>query len=224
MAGNRKGATNDIVSMIAQIIEGDDTNAKYWKERLDAMSDVEFDRFMGNLKDRKERLAFVAPNISSKKLSIKRNLDLGKKWGVEFFHKLWIDNGIDPPYLTNQKYLVFDWTLRLQAQLQTKKMAVPEDNKSIDDLTGQPTGRSKSSKISYPELQVLAAHGLDKTTAELVKFRGGDTDGYNALTASISRTGYASLETLDTLNTKVRSTETFSAYLTGMHFGNTLLH
>lgn len=194
-----------------------------WKERFAEMSNQEFDDFIARLEDKVDRLAIVDPNLSKgPRLDIKRNLAVGKKWGVKFFHKLWIDNGIDPPYLSNIAYLVGLLTCRRQAQLQTKKMSVAEDSKSIDDYTGQPTGKSQASKISFPEGQVLLAHGLNNMAKEFYKYRGGDVDGFNAMNASISKTGSVRMETLDELGTKVKSTETFSALLTGMHLSNTL--
>lgn len=223
MAKNRKAAEKVILEMIDEVIEGGSENTEFYKNLFAGMSDVEFDRFMADLKDKKSRLAFNAPNLATKKLEVSRNLMLAKKWGHNFFQRIWIDNGIDPPYLTPLPYLVLPLPLRRQAQLLTKKMSVPEDSKSVDDLTGQPTGKSKGSKISYPELNVLASFGMTRTLAELVKYRGGDVDGFNAMNAAISKTGGVRLDTLDKLNTTVKSTETFAAYLTGMHLSNTLL-
>lgn len=223
MAGNREAFEDLIIERIEAIMPGS-PNTQLWRDRFAQMSNAELDLFVRDLKDKKQRLAILDPNLSGKtRLSVKRNLELGKKWGHEFFQRIWINNGVDAPYLTPLRYLVIEWTLRRQAQLLTKKMSVPEDNKSIDDLTGQPTGKSKGSKISLPELNVLVSHGLIKSTAEMVKYRGGDVDGFNAMNAAIAKTGYARMETLDHLGTKVRSTETLSAYFTGMHLGNTLL-
>jgi hypothetical protein len=117
---------------------------------------------------------------------------------------------------------VVDLVLRRQAQLLVKKISIPEDNKSVDDFTGQPTGKSKGSKISYPETQILAALNLDNNLTELLKFRGGDVKGFDAMNNSISKTGGVSLASIEKLGTRVKSTETLHTLLTCMHIGNTL--
>jgi hypothetical protein len=110
--------------------------------------------------------------------------------------------------------------LRRQAQLLVKKISIPEDNKSINDLTGQPssTGKSRGSKISYPETQIMAALNLDNSLIEMLKYRGGDQKGFIAMNKSISQTGGVSLDALSKLGTRVKSTDTLRTFLTCMHF------
>ncbi|WP_201285368.1 hypothetical protein, partial [Klebsiella pneumoniae] len=90
-------------------------------------------------------------------------------------------------------YLVIDVPLRRQVQLLQSKATIPENNKHIDDLSGQSTGPSKGSKISFPELQVLFAQGLDSTITELIQFRGGDAKAFNAMNRAIIENGGVSI-------------------------------
>lgn len=222
MAGNRKAAEKVILTWIEELLPGSPNTAMY-VELFKGMSDKEFDSFMTQLENEEILLAIVAPNMSEHRLSVERNFEVAKKLGHEFFERIWMQEGPDtPPYLTNHKYLVIDLPLRRQAQLLTKKISIPKNNNSIDNLTGQPTGSSKGSKLSYPELQIMAAMGLDNCIVEMMKYRGGDLKGFNAMNKSISETGGVSLTNLDKLGTKVKSTTTLSTYLTSMHLQNTL--
>lgn len=178
---------------------------------------------MKSIEDGTTRLAVIMPNLNEHKVSIENNFALAKELGHEFFERIWIDKGDDvPPYLSPIPYLIVDLPLRRQAQLLVKKISIPEDNKSIDDLTGQPTGKSKGSKISYPEIQIMSALGLDKNLVELIKVRGGDVKAFNAMNDSIAKTGGVSIDALEALGTSVKSTDTLSTILTAMHLSNSL--
>ena len=105
-----------------------------------------------------------------------------------------------------------------------KKISIPEDNRSIDTFTGQPTGKSKGSKISWPELPILAAlGGFDDTISEFFKFRGGDLQGFNAMNNMIASTGGVSLNAVNSLGTKVKAVQSLSTLLTSMHLTNSLV-
>ena len=222
MAKNRKAAEASILNDIEALLPGSE-NTQIYRDLFASMSDKAFDEFMASLADGTKRLAIVAPNLADKKLDVERNLALAKKWGHNFFERLWIDEGNDiPPYLSPQRYLIVDLPLRRQAQLLVKKISIPTDNKSIDDYTGQPTGKSKGSTLSYPETQVMAANNLDNCLTEMLKFRGGDIKGHDAMNNAISKTGGVSLQSIMSLGTKVKSTETLSTLLTCMHLENQL--
>jgi hypothetical protein len=222
MAGNRKKAEASILADIEALLPGSE-NTQIYKDLFASMSDKQFDELMTRIEEGSVRLAVVAPNLNEKKLSIERNLKLAKEWGHNFFERIWIDEGGDvPAYLSPIPYLVVDLPLRRQAQLLVKKISIPENSKSVDDFTGQPTGASKGSKISYPELQILAALNLDSNVTEMIKFRGGDVKGFNAMNAMISKTGGVSLKAIESLGTQVKSTETLSIMLTCMHLSNSL--
>lgn len=223
MAGNRKAAESFIVKWIEELLPGSD-NVKMYKALFANMSDIQFDTFMANLEAGKTRLAIIAPNLNPQRLSVERNLKIAEQLGHEFFQRLWLTSPhLDAPYLSPIKYLVMQLPLRRQAQLLTKKISIAEDNNSVDDFSGQPTGKSQGSKISYPELQILAALGLDDSIVEMIKFRGGDTKAFDAQNQQISETGTTSQKSIEHLGSQVKSAQTLSTYLTCMHYKNTLL-
>lgn len=222
MAKNRKAAEASILSDIEALLPRSQ-NTQIYKDLFASMNDKAFDEFMLALAEGTKRLAIIDPNMSTIKLDVDRNLALAKKWGHKFFERLWIDEGNDiPPYLSPIEYLIVDLPLRRQAQLLVKKISIPTDNKSVDDFTGQPTGKSKGSTLSYPETQIMAANNLDNSLTEFLKFRGGDVKGHDAMNNAISKTGGVSLQSIMALGTQVKSTETLATLLTCMHLENTL--
>lgn len=222
MAGNRKAAEAEILKWIGKLIP-DSGNVEIYQNLFASMDDAAFAVWMEKLERQEIRLAVIAPNLpNGGKLEVERNLKLADELGHNFFERILIDNGNDiPPYLSPVPYLVVDLPLRRQAQLLVKKISIPEDTKSVDDLTGQPTGKSKGSKISYPETQIMAALNLDNNLTEMLKYRGGDEKGFDALNAAISKTGGVSLKSIEKLGTQVKSTQTLSIMLTCMHLANT---
>lgn len=232
MAGNRKAAEAVVLEYIEKLIPVSG-NMDIYRNLFASMDDAAFALWIEQLERKEIRLAVIAPNLTAHdegqhknhltRLDIERNLAIADELGHNFFEKIWIDNGNDiPPYLSPIPYLVVDLPLRRQAQLLVKKISIPEDSKSVDDFTGQPTGKSKGSKISYPETQIMAALNLDNNLKEMLKYRGGDEKGFDALNTAISKTGGVSLKSIEKLGTQVKSTQTLSIILTCMHLSNTL--
>lgn len=219
--GNRKAAM-EVLKHLDRFIPGS-PNYEVMRQRLDALTDAEFDAYMEKLGSGEEILPLYEPNFSENKITIERNFEIAKELGHEFFQRLWMtDPTTGQVFLTPERYLVIDLPIRRQQQMLIKKISVPEDNMHVDDLTGQPSGPSKGSKVSFPELQVLFAQGLDQSIEELIKFRGGDNKAYRAMYRDIVQTGAAKQEPIRKAGTRVRSTETLSILLKAMHLSNTL--
>lgn len=223
MAKNRKAAEALCVELVESLLPTGHNRVAY-EELFAMMSDDQFHQWIEDLKSGENRLCIIAPNQAKVKLTVENNFVVAKHIGHEFFERVWMDSKAgSASYLSNQPYLVVDLPLRRQAQLLVKKISIPENNQSVDNLTGQPTGVSKGSKISYPELNILASHNLTNCITELVKYRGGDIQGFQAMNDSIARTGEVSLKSIEGLGTQVQSTVTLSTYLTSIHLGNSLL-
>lgn len=219
--GNRKAATAELLRLIDQLMPGS-PNASLYEARLKKLSDKEFDDYMQKLKSGEEILSLIAPNLSEHRLDIGRNLKIAKELGHEFFQQLDLtDPTTGLQYRTPLKYLVIDLPLRRQQQLLIKKIAIPSDNRHVDDLTGQPRGESKGSSLSAPEMLVLSAQGLDRSIEELIKFRGGDTKAFQMMTKQIVATGGVSQDAVKAAGpTRVKSTQTFGVLLKSMHIDN----
>ena len=224
MAGNRKEAEKIIIDMVEAILPGGG-NKEVYENFFAKMSDKDFDIWMEDLNSGRERPFIYVPNLGKVKISTERNFAIAKKIGHNFFERIWIDEKDPnrPKYLTNVPYIVLELPVRRQSQLLVKKISVPENNKSIDQLSGQAAGDSRSARISYPELQFLMGMNLPNSLLEFMKFRGGDKGGFNAMNRTISADGTVTLRSINHLSTGVESTKTLSAYLTAMHLRNTLI-
>lgn len=218
----RKEAEAFIISYVEKITPNTE-NGNIYRNIFKAMNDKDFDAFITDIETGKKNIAVIVPNFSKAKLSVERNLQIAKELGHNFFQRIWIEGKGDlPTYLTPNPYLIFDLPVRRASQLLTKKISVPKHNRVIDALTGQPTGESKGAKISYPELQVCAAMGLDNTMVELMKYRGGDARGHAALNGMLSRYGQANQNTLSGYASGVESTRTVKTFLLAAHLKSTL--
>lgn len=224
MAGNRKEAEKIIIDMVEAILPGGG-NKEVYENFFAKMSDKDFDSWMEDLNSGRERPFIYVPNLGKVKISTERNFAIAKKIGHNFFERIWIDEKDPnrPKYLTNVPYIILELPVRRQSQLLVKKISVPENNKSIDQVSGQAAGDSRSARISYPELQFLMGMNLPNSLLEFMKFRGGDKGGFNAMNRTISVDGTVTLRSINHLSTGVESTKTLSAYLTAMHLRNTLL-
>ena len=222
MSGNRKAATEELVRLIDAMMPGSPNTANT-RARLEAMSDKQFDDYMSKLESGELAPTIVVPPLGKHKLSIERNLDIAESLGHNFFERVWMtDPTTGTEYLTPIPYLIVDLPLRRQQQLLVKKASIPDDNDHVDELTDQPTGVSKSSTMSFPEMQVLHGQGQEKIILELIKFRGGDTKAFNAMNKAIMQYGAVSIDQLSKMGTRVKATESVSAFLNAMHMDHTL--
>jgi hypothetical protein len=223
MSGNRKAAEKIILEAMT-LIDPSGDNTALMIGFFKTMTDKAFDLYMQAIENGTDYVSVVAPNLTQSKITTDNNLKVAKKLGVELFQRLWLtDNATGVEYLTNQKYLVVKLPVRRQIQTLENKMSIPEDNKHVDDLTDQPTGVSKGSSISFPELLVMYSQGNSRGIEELIKFRGGDIKAMQAMDKQIHESGGASLDSLGRLGTKVKSTQTLSVMMKGMHLDNNFL-
>lgn len=223
MAGNRKAAEAYILDMIEKLTPGS-SNRKIYEDSFAKMSDKQFDDLMKSFKAKTDRLAVYAPNFGDGGITIENNLAIADSMGHDFMQHLIIHSSVEgePSYKTPIKYMVVELTGRRQAQLQVKGTSVPEHNKAMNQMTGQPTGPSKSARITYPETQILRSMGMESTLVELLKMRGGDIKGFDAMNRTIAAQGDVSLNSIMHLSSGVESTKTLNTLLTCMHLKTTL--
>lgn len=219
----RKKVEEYIVKYIGKITHGDEKNMNLYKDLFKSMNDKEFDDFMVKLRDKKITLSIIVPNGGDVKVTVKNNFKVAKEIGLEFFQHLKMGASNDmPAYTTPNKYLVYKLPVRRAAQLLSKKISIPKDDKTIDSLTGQVTGKSQSSKLTLPELQILIGMGMKDSVKELMKTRGGDLGEANALNKLLYKNGQVSQAMTGMYSTGVKSTKTLKQFLNAMHIRSTL--
>ena len=219
----RELAEKEILYFIERILPGGE-NVKIYQELFARTSDIEFDDWMNRLANGEEILSIFNPNFHGTAMSLTRNVEVGEELGCSLFQHLYLtDQDTGMVRKTPAKYMVGIVPFRRQAQTLESKMSVPDNDNVVDQLTGQATGVSKGSRMSYPEIQVNLSKGLDKMLLELVKFRDGDAKSYAAMNKSIYETGSVSLDSImaNTPST-VKATESLSVILKAMHISNNL--
>lgn len=222
MAGDRKKAEASILADLQAISPGC-ADVELYKTYFTSLSDKDFEGFMERLKSGKQWLTITVPNGAKNNLDFQRNVLLGDKWGHDFWQQIWFPaDGDIPRYLSPNKYMVLKVPVRVASQRIAKKMSIPKHQRSINTITGQPTGNSKGAGFSAPELRLCVAMGLNKSSVELMKYRGGDLRGWAALNASLNRFGGARQDQLEHFASGVVSTATLKTYFTCAHLSSTL--
>jgi len=196
-----------------------DHNVELYKDMFKKMNNKEFDEFMSKLRDGEFILpVIIRHGIEDTKVSVKNNMKVGEDLGHNFFPKLLIgptDN--DPRRKTKYPVMVHLAPMRRMKQTIAKGLSVSESDKVRDILTGQVSGPSKSSSISYPELQLLVSMGMDESVKEFIKYRGGDEGSMRAMKQALLKYGNVSNEFVEEYSTGVTSTKTLKSYFNGMH-------
>ncbi len=221
MGIKRSAAEKEILDALS-LLDPTGDNTKLMKDNFSKMNDKQFDAYMQAIKEGKDYVSIVVPNMRKKRaITTDNTKKVAQKLGIQLEHQLWI---VDPKtkltYLTPIKYLVLHLPVRRQIQTLESKIAVAENNRKIDDMTDQVTRESGKSSISFPELLVLVASGQYRACEELLKVRGGDLAALNMSNTNIYSTGGFSLDAVASLGTRAKATETLSILLTAMHFDN----
>lgn len=222
----RKKVTAFIVSTLKELLPNGD-NAKRIQALLDGLSDEQFGDYMkkiGKGIKGEDCLRIIVPNFGKEKIDIECSKKVAKKLGLEMFQPLVMgsDDPDTPTFVTPNKYLVGYLPVRRQAQFSIEGVSVAEHHQTVDQRTGAPTRDSAAAKVSYPELNILMAMGMDKTAVELMKFRGGDIGGFDAMNTVAAREGEVSMASIEQHATGVQVVKTVSDMLTSMHLVNSL--
>lgn len=230
MNAKRKKVEEFILSYVAEVVPGDDSNVKLLKDQFAGMSDTMFEEWVRGLGPaitpeeitRRHFIPIIVPNMSGKRVSIANNYRLVKKLGRQLEHRLIMTDGATgEEYVTPHFYPVYDLPVRRQAQTQMKKSSIPSHNQRVDDLTDQPTSLSKGSRISSVEMSSLLGRRLDNTVTEFVGVRGGNAEAYREYRRQLIENGSVSLKDLEGLGMR-KSTLSMAVYLNCMLIGNNL--
>ena len=204
-------------------LQADNANIAMYKKHFDSLSDEAYTELMGKLADGSVVLPYYCANLASKDVEVKVALEVGDKLGLDFFQQLWLTDPVSGvTYLTPEKYFIIHLPVRRQAQHVSKGKSITENSNYIDSLTGQPSGASKSSRLSLPEIMNLDSMNLHSAIEEMISVRGGNEKKFREAKRSTLDTGKYTLENVNQLNTKVTSTESLRSLLLGMHLSSNL--
>lgn len=212
-----------ILEVLADLAPKVDHKKIYEETIFKNMNDTQWKEWVAKLGDGTSAIPIFFPNMVATGITLERCVEVAKKIGLELYQRLWItDPATGRTSLGPIPRLVVYSPFRRASQTSKKKISVPPHQKTVDATTGQPTGESKGARLSYPELKLLTAMGLDKSAVELAKYRGGDLRGYSAMTAMLSKHGSARMETLKQFSSGVESLTTMKTFFTAAHLKTNL--
>lgn len=223
MKNRRKVVEDYVITYIGKIAGS--KNQELYKNFFKSLNDADFHKFMEDLRDKKINLSVILDAKEEKNVTLEKNVKIGKEIGVKFFHRLnWTKDEINdiPAYKTPNEYLVLNLPCKRTVQLVSKKISVAEDEKSRDTMTGQVVNKSKAGRLTFPEIQVLIAYGMDNVLKELLSARGGDLGKSRAMETMLARRGEVSQSELEQYKLGVSSKSTLKSFLEAMHIRSTL--
>jgi hypothetical protein len=213
---NRKAVETYLYSVLTRLTGGNKQNANIYKKKFSTMTDKAFDEWMTGVKDKKISIPIFIPNTQEISVDVKAGYKIAEELGFSFFQKFTVPATDDvPEHLSSVPALVMLTPVKRPSQILTKKLSVEKDDKKVDLSTGQATGESAPSSISFPEINQIVSLGLTETANELSGPRGGDQGAYMAMVGQLETHGATDLKTAAMLSTGAGSTKTLKAYLVG---------
>lgn len=222
MAKNRKKATEVCVALISELYPGTE-NGTLTRNFLESLSDKEFDQYIEDVRAGKTIPTVTIPNFDDEKFNEEHFLKFGKKYKIEFFHRLKVtDPDTGRIFTTPLRYMIIrDRVNRLQQMLEDKA-SFPLDNNHVDELSGQVTNESKGGRLSFPEINSFNGRGFKHFIAESIGIRGGNKKAATMFEDEIRRTGIGHASTALASSDGSKSTHSLAAYLRAMTFSTTL--
>lgn len=219
---NRVAATAVCARLMEELFPGSG-NATQIAADLESLSDAEFDNLIEEMRTGKIVISATLPNLTSPVYNNRHLKEVADRWGVEFFHHIEMeDRDTGKVFTTPVRYMVVrEGVTRLQQMIEDKQ-SIPDDNTHVDDLTGQVTGPSKGSRISFPELNNLKFMKADTAIIELISVRGGDEAANQKLESDISLTGEGRVSDAKEWGTGVTATKNLATLLRTAMLGTTL--
>lgn len=214
----RKEFKEVLLAGVADILKTDkkvsDHNIGLISNLIDGMSDKELDALVDDIANGKSVLPLVVPNGST--IDYEDLLDTAKKRKVQLHKKIIT---IDGNKRTKGRIprLVMEVPVKKLAQLVDKKRSIADDQHSVNHLTGQVTGASKSMSITNPELSLWSGNGMSDSIREATKYRGGDINAKLVIEKLAESGMEITQETLERYSSGPEVNNTVKQMLLGMH-------
>lgn len=198
------------------ILDNKLSNHTRYVNLFNSFSDDDFHKYMLGMRAGEIRLFIYIPNMVGK-LKLNDLFEVADSLGLSLFERICFkDPATGNVYTTPEEYLVLNVPVRRVSQTLEHKRSIPDSDRRINFLSGQVVKPDKAASMSRIEAQVLLGNGLDFTTTELMKYRGGDISAYGDFKRSLEETGHADI-TISGSGSVARSAVIFQNFLKGMH-------
>ena len=214
----RKEFKEILLAGVADILKTDkkvsDHNIGLISNLIDDMSDKELESMIEDLENKKSVIPLIVPNGST--IDYEDLLATTKKRKVNLHKKIIT---IDGNKRTKGRIprLVMEVPVKKLAQLVDKKRSIADDQHSVNHLTGQVTGASKSMSITNPELSLWSGNGMSDSIREATKYRGGDVNSKLVLEKLAEAGIEITQTTLEQYSSGPEVNNTVKQMLLGMH-------
>lgn len=213
----RKAAEANLIKWMNRM-DPSGINGKLYQKMLPRLSDNQLIELCENYPP-----LYCPPN-GPVKLDLKNLLKIGEELGHVWRQRVWLyDQTTGIRSLSKYKHFHADTVVRRQTQHIEDKQSMAVHTNSIDTLTGQVSGKSKTSSFSFPQAFEHFGKGEKYAMIEVLVHRGGNLDAGRALDRQIRATGSGSLNFEGSQNTRTTATVTLGGLLRGQHLGSTLL-
>lgn len=214
----RKEFKEILLAGVADILKTDkkvsDHNIGLISNLIDGLSDKELDALVDDIASSKSIIPLIVPNGST--IDYEDLLNTTKKRKVQLHKKIIITDGTKRTKGRIPR-LVMEVPVKKLAQLVDKKRSIADDQHSVNHLTGQVTGASKSMSITNPELSLWRGNGMSDAIRECTKYRGGDVNA-KLVIEKLAESGIEiTQETLEKYSSGPEVNNTVKQMLLGMH-------
>jgi hypothetical protein len=202
---NRKEMEKELYSLL-ETLTGSKRSSLAYKKLFKRMSNKQVEEWLRGKVENNHPIDIVSPIGEKPGLTVRAIFKTAKKMGLVMRDHLWIPNHKDKLVKTKHKALLCMGPVRRASQSQDSKINVPDSDKRVDFLSGQPTADSSGHTLTRPELELLASYGMTKTANEFRNIMGGDPGAYRAASAMIANTGEFSQVNAKEFSTGMMST------------------
>lgn len=207
-----------LLSGVAEILKTDkkvsEHNLALISDLIDNMTDKELEALVTDIEIRKTIIPLIVPNGSS--IDYEDLLATVNKRKVKLHKKIIVTNGTKKTKGRIAR-LVFELPVKKLAQLVDKKRSIADDQHSVNHLTGQVTGASKSMSITNSELSLWSGNGMYDATREATKYRAGDINAKLVIEKLAEAGIEITQEALERYSSGPEVNNTVKQLLLGMH-------
>lgn len=201
-------------------------NTEYYRNRLEGLSDMDFDKFFQTLFAQKHPFLTATMVDYENPIEMKNLEKTSKHINVPLFEKLvlpYASTDPDNPIITKHECLVGWLNLKRMQQINFKKLGLSTDTAERNMLTGQVTGHDKNSRNSDAETDALLTIGATSTLKEFMSARADDMVMKREMNQQIMKNGYVSLSELTDDPVNKTALNTTSVFLIGAGLMNDLV-
>ncbi len=181
------------------LLEGGKENSKMYKEKFEAMSDEEFDKYITNFFDDDKQNFYLEIVEFERDLKMDNITKCAEYLGIPLYERVAVpdatgdsDTVVVTPFPVPVGYAHFK---RMQQTIR-KKNSTSIRNTQRNSKTNQVTGGDKTAKNTDVETYAMMSMGAYQGLAELMGPRADDTEMKNEMLSQISTSGFTRLENM----------------------------